>query len=302
MKIYLATHTKPYDCIQQALESISDLFNLTVYRADLFNMNEPILSQIIEGIKKADLVIADISNENPNVFYEIGIAHAANKPVIILSQSDNFNKFSLLLNRFYKYDKSSDGIKNLSFYLKQVIRNPNEIEELKPLRVKNKILDFNEVNYSDNRLGQILQLTGVNRYREFENWIYELLIEIPGWDVQHSARQRDVEYDFIVWNSTGDRELEGLGNPIPIELKATKTIQNSLIHSLASKAILQGFKSFILITTAELLTSNENLIRNLKSHSGMSILVIGIRELEKIQNSKDMFETIKKSHRQYFTY
>lgn len=301
MKIYLATYAETYDFIQQAIES-SEYVDLTVYRADYFNMNEPILSQIIEGIKKADIIIADISNENPNVFYEIGIAHSFNKPVVILSQSDNFNRYSLILNRFYKYDKSANGIKNLSFYLMQILKNPNEIEDLKPLETSSKTLNFNDIKNDNNRLRQIFQLKGINRYREFENWIYELLTEIPNWEVQHSARQKDVEYDFIVWNSTSDKELEGLGNPIPIELKATKTIENNLIHSLASKANIQGFKSFILITTAEILPRNEKLIKNLKQFSGVSIIIIDIKDLEKIQNSRDMFETIKKSFREYFTY
>src|SRR5438105_4413433 len=39
-------------------------------------------AQIISDLLKADLVIADLTGLNPNVFYEIGIRHMAQKPII----------------------------------------------------------------------------------------------------------------------------------------------------------------------------------------------------------------------------
>lgn len=38
-----------------------------------------ILQDIVEGIYQADIVIADLTGLNPNVFYELGLAHAMNK-------------------------------------------------------------------------------------------------------------------------------------------------------------------------------------------------------------------------------
>src|SRR5690554_6972252 len=43
-----------------------------------------IASQIIEQIIEADLLVADITGLNANVFYELGIAHAARKPLITI--------------------------------------------------------------------------------------------------------------------------------------------------------------------------------------------------------------------------
>jgi hypothetical protein len=51
-------------------------------RAD--SMNEPgrITSQIIKLLMDADLVIADLTGNNPNVYYELCLRHALGKPVI----------------------------------------------------------------------------------------------------------------------------------------------------------------------------------------------------------------------------
>ena len=52
---------------------------------DLDNQQN-ILKDIVEGIANADVVIADLTGLNPNAFYELGLAHAMNKKVIIITQ------------------------------------------------------------------------------------------------------------------------------------------------------------------------------------------------------------------------
>jgi nucleoside 2-deoxyribosyltransferase len=46
------------------------------------------MEKIRDSILSADCVIADVSGSNPNVFYEVGLAHAFGKPVIFLTQDD----------------------------------------------------------------------------------------------------------------------------------------------------------------------------------------------------------------------
>ena len=45
-----------------------------------------IMAQVWQGIRGADAVVADITGSNPNVFYEIGLAQALGKEVILISQ------------------------------------------------------------------------------------------------------------------------------------------------------------------------------------------------------------------------
>lgn len=301
MKVYISSNYRQIDPISRALEVVQNRISLQILRTDYFNIEEQVVPQIIETIQLADVVIADISNENPNIYYEVGVSHALGKPVIFVSQTDNFNRFSLLSYRFYQYDIDESGINNLAFRLGKILGDSKELEYLKPKRKSRHVLDYQEFT-RDNNLNRILNLKGASKYYEFEKWIYELLVEIPDFEPQYNEQRSGKEYDFIVWNSNELQELKGLGNPIPIEVKATKRIENNFIHSLISKAISQGFRSFILITTATLSDGNFNLIKNLKEQSGITILVIDFEKLRNISTSKDLVKALIQTYREFFIY
>jgi len=55
-------------------------------RADEVIHNRDIMCQVCQGIRQARLVVADLTGRNANVFYELGVAHALEKDVILLAQ------------------------------------------------------------------------------------------------------------------------------------------------------------------------------------------------------------------------
>jgi nucleoside 2-deoxyribosyltransferase len=63
------------------------LVGYEVTRADSRFDERSILAKIVTGIQNADLVVADITNTNANVMYELGVSHSFGKPTIMLSQS-----------------------------------------------------------------------------------------------------------------------------------------------------------------------------------------------------------------------
>src|SRR5689334_19638765 len=54
-----------------------------------------ILQRIYNQIAKADVVVADMTNRNPNVFYEVGYSHALNKKTILLTKNSDDIPFDL---------------------------------------------------------------------------------------------------------------------------------------------------------------------------------------------------------------
>lgn len=56
---------------------------------------EGILERIFNQISKADVIVADMTDRNPNVFYEVGYAHALGKIVLLLTQKADDIPFDL---------------------------------------------------------------------------------------------------------------------------------------------------------------------------------------------------------------
>jgi len=73
------------NCIKKPLEKQGH----KVKRADDIFKSSPIMEDVIHQIKISDVIIADLTGKNPNVFYELGRAHEANKHVIQISQQDH---------------------------------------------------------------------------------------------------------------------------------------------------------------------------------------------------------------------
>lgn len=80
-----------------------------VFRADDINNSQNILSDIVQAIVSSDLIVADLTGANPNVFYELGIAHALNRPTIMLTQDIEDLPFDLRSYRVIPY--STDFVK-----------------------------------------------------------------------------------------------------------------------------------------------------------------------------------------------
>lgn len=78
--------------------------NIDVTRSDLIFDNGRIDQKIIEQLDNADLVIADLTKHNPNVFYELGYRYATGKPIIhMIDVSDNI-PFDVTTIRTISYD------------------------------------------------------------------------------------------------------------------------------------------------------------------------------------------------------
>jgi nucleoside 2-deoxyribosyltransferase len=81
---------KPWDNLYKlVLKPLQKHLPVAVDRADeLPFTRSPIYDRIMEAIAKADVIIADLSGRNPNVFYELGYAHALQKNVVPISRDE----------------------------------------------------------------------------------------------------------------------------------------------------------------------------------------------------------------------
>lgn len=87
--------------------------DLRCLRADNIYGTTPVIQDIWTYIQRARILIADLTGKNPNVFYELGLAHAINKDVILISQNLDDLPFDLRHRRCILYEDSVAGSKNL---------------------------------------------------------------------------------------------------------------------------------------------------------------------------------------------
>ncbi len=80
---------------------------LTPRRADDLYRPSTIVTDIWTYTQEAKIVLADLSGKNPNVFYELGLAHALAKPAILVTESIQDVPFDLRALRVLEYDKGN---------------------------------------------------------------------------------------------------------------------------------------------------------------------------------------------------
>jgi hypothetical protein len=83
--------------IKHVLEA--EEFGYKVKRADEDADPGMIVDRVISDIINADLVVADLTGLNPNVFYELGIRHSTEKPTIYVAKSDTILPFDNVAHR-----------------------------------------------------------------------------------------------------------------------------------------------------------------------------------------------------------
>lgn len=115
------------DLYQDVIKNVCEKNGYIVYRADEGLDTGLILNDIVSAIRNSALVIADITPDNPNVFYEVGFAHALNKPTILLNEKNQREKLPFDISGFRTifYDNSIGGKKVVEEKLNQFIANIN---------------------------------------------------------------------------------------------------------------------------------------------------------------------------------
>src|SRR5579862_7687682 len=88
--------------------------SLKCWRVDEISKPGSITKDIVEGILDADVIIADLTGKNANVFYELGIAHSTGNKTIMTAQSTDDVPFDIASYRVIFYSQSIGGCKDLT--------------------------------------------------------------------------------------------------------------------------------------------------------------------------------------------
>ncbi len=103
--------------------------NLSCIRADSLFGPSPIMSDIWKNIQSSGPLLADMTGQNANVFYELGLAHAIGKPVVLVSETMDDVPFDLRPYRVITFDKNEPSWgaqlqKAITASLEETMREP----------------------------------------------------------------------------------------------------------------------------------------------------------------------------------
>jgi hypothetical protein len=121
------------EVMEYIINPVCQEFGYSVVRADTMANSGLITKAIIEQIISADLVIADLTGNNPNVFYELAIRHSYRKPAIQIIKGDTEIPFDVSNMRTILYETTLSGAdsakKEIEAMLKaiengEIVQNP----------------------------------------------------------------------------------------------------------------------------------------------------------------------------------
>ncbi len=263
----------------------------TVQRADELSSHRNILKDIVSGIFTADLIVADLTDTNSNVYYELGIAHGLNKPTILLTQNIDDLPFDLASYRAVPY---SDSYKETE-KLKAILREAVQGHKNRQIEFGNPVSDYlqelvSPTSQSGNEEVNIPSLSIEEYAGDANTSLYEL---IHG-SVRQSNLLSGLTSDFLTYtkmvelaNATRNwdlfhqtnlgvaRSLEKFGAEVSKELPSLRgnweTLKNSYVIILTAAQIEDGDDLQPLKTVkgqlADLAETIDSLIPSLKAHS-----------------------------------
>lgn len=136
----------PFDAIYtDHIRKIVNAINVECKRADDFFSVGPILRDIWNAIYHSKVCIADCTGRNPNVFYELGMAHTLGRPVILTTQDKDDIPFDIHHIRVIPYKYDPRGMQTYEKKLEKTLRSELEpylqqLQDDKPLKQALSIL------------------------------------------------------------------------------------------------------------------------------------------------------------------
>lgn len=141
-----------------------------VERADELNLPGTISVQVVERVFEADLVVADLSEQNPNVFYELAIRHATKKPSVHIVSSGEKLPFDINQIRAVQFNIADpDSIEEAQARLREQVEAIEAGEGVvTPVQIAQSLTSLRTGEDRDKQILEVLQglAGGVSTIRE----------------------------------------------------------------------------------------------------------------------------------------
>ncbi len=213
-------------------------------RVDQLRGHFNIHRKIIEHIFSSDAVIAEITDKNPNVFYEMGVAHSIGNKTIMIAQNANDLPFDIRNYRCLIYKQTATGLRQLQ---EQIVESLQELEKWSQ-SPSNPVQDFKpEDAFVPKSKAELLRRQLEQQVRENEKLMRNTVAPVQWQKLQADYQQLQNELtskEQVAAQKTAEfvalqKEVERLRGLMP-SAKPVQPRQSHLKLRVESKAKLSG--------------------------------------------------------------
>lgn len=112
-----------FDAVYRAIKDAAEENGMRCDRADTVWATPAIIDDVANLIDRSSIVVIDCTGKNPNVYYELGLAHAWGKEVIMITQNSSDIPFDIQHLRHIRYLPNQEGLADLRTRLAERIRD-----------------------------------------------------------------------------------------------------------------------------------------------------------------------------------
>lgn len=287
--------------LKKSLEYISEIEGYKVETIEDFSAQETIIDAIWGLINLCDVLIAYVSNKDESLYYQIGLAHGAKKPVVIVTEHEYILPPELRGQRILSTSQRSLSDSNFMFQLKEAIEDSTckKIGYLGPRRELKQYYTSQHLVISRS-FRDLFSAEVSRRGRLFEQWFAEIARGVDGWEVieSDSNARHEKGFDLVIWNSQEDSELAILGNPIAVELKAISSMNSSSLSQFLHMSKISGIKGLILATTGLNDNRTKHLLNKFRVEEGINAIALDRDDSVNVREPSDLLFLVKSKVRE----
>jgi hypothetical protein len=218
--------------------------SMSVTRADEYTLPSHITRDIVEMLFRCSCAVADLTDGNPNVFYELGVAHAMGDKTLMITQDVERLPFDLRNYRVLAYSSDDAGLAKLRGMIAASLAPILERKPGSPIPRSNPVSDFAPVRLSDVTV-RLPELLALEQRATGEIWILGPDVDIDLRDyaavMREAIVERSVVYKYILPDTAdSDRSWRRLGQALALPAPARSRLRRKVVpeHVIESELVI----------------------------------------------------------------
>jgi len=193
--------------IRAVIEPVLDELGFETFVAHKISESGSITRQVIEHVLYDDLVIANLSELNPNVMYELAVRHCTELPVVVLAEQGTRLPFDIAAERTIFYTNDMHGA-----------------EDLKPQLII-AINDALKTGNNDNPVYRVANAKVVREKIEQDDTQGYLLHKLDNLETSVNALAMQLQGERNLKNNVRNKTNLNISNPSTVQITLSRVIE-----------------------------------------------------------------------------